>query len=279
MRKFKLKPYVPSEMSEQRLVVEWARLLEWKYPELKLLHSTLNGVRLPIGLAVKAKRAGNKSGCPDLYLDVARGGFFGLRLEMKRRANARLSAEQEWWLDALREQGYRCEVPRGADDAIGIIAEYLALPPTVRGNMRSQTGDILAARFRKTFLREHCMRVTVNSGGRFTAKWRLIADEPFDTAKFRHNRKRKTNMYLTEAQQLAVIRALNLDKLPEAERTRILEEVGESECERDELNREMYEAEARKQEEAEAEYERLMAEAFQEQIEVYENDQQIKQRV
>jgi hypothetical protein len=39
-------------------------------------------------------------------------------------------------------------------------------------------------------------------------------------------------MYLTKAQQLEVIRALNLDKLPEMERVRILKEVDQSERER-----------------------------------------------
>jgi len=126
-RKFKLKPYVPTELEDQQIIFAWAKLHEQKHPELKLLHSTLNGIRLPIGLAVKAKRSGNKPGCPDIYLDVARHGFHGLRMELKRTKGGRLTEDQEWWIGRLVEQHYKVEVPKGAQEAITCICDYLGI--------------------------------------------------------------------------------------------------------------------------------------------------------
>ena len=127
--KLKITPFVPSELNEQEVVFAWAKLNEPRWPELRLLHSTLNGIRLPIGLAVKAKRAGNKPGCPDIYLDVARNDYHGLRCELKRRAGGRLSPSQQWWTEYLRGQGYYVVVAHGASDAIRAIKDYLEIEP------------------------------------------------------------------------------------------------------------------------------------------------------
>jgi len=124
-RKFKLTPYVPTELAEQQVIFAWAKFHEQKHPELKLLHSTLNGIRLPIGLAVKAKKSGNKPGCPDIYLDVAKRGYHGLRMELKRSRGGQLSQDQIWWIEMLRDQGYCVEVPKGANEAITYICDYL----------------------------------------------------------------------------------------------------------------------------------------------------------
>lgn len=59
--------------------------MEYKYPELWLLNGSLNGVRLSIGQAVKAKRCGEKRGFPDIFLPVARKGFHGLAIELKKK--------------------------------------------------------------------------------------------------------------------------------------------------------------------------------------------------
>lgn len=47
-----------SEHDEQTAVFQWAMIKSNRYPELELLQGSLNGVRLPVGLAVKAKKAG-----------------------------------------------------------------------------------------------------------------------------------------------------------------------------------------------------------------------------
>jgi hypothetical protein len=111
--------------------------------------------------------------------------------------------------------------------------------------------------FRKTFKDEYCVRVTVkDQNGRYTSKWRLKTDEPFEgeIAPQSTTEQRRRNMYLTEAEQREVIRVFGLDQLSEAERTRILDEIEESEREREIAIREMWKEDPKKQCEAEEEW-------------------------
>jgi len=125
------KPFVPTEYSDQVAIFEIAAFKAIKDPRWNLLFATLNGVRLPIGLAVKMKKAGNKPGVPDILLDVtlrAPDGNIvcpGLRIELKREKGGVLSPSQKWWHQQLTEMGYRVEVAKGAQAAIKIIEEYL----------------------------------------------------------------------------------------------------------------------------------------------------------
>ena len=115
-----------TEYDEQCAVFRWAKMMEKKHPELALLNSSLNGVKLNIGQAVKAKRSGMKAGYPDILLPVPRGDFHGLFIELKYGNNV-ASKEQREWLVMLSEQGFLCHVCWGADNAIRAIEEYLWL--------------------------------------------------------------------------------------------------------------------------------------------------------
>ena len=90
-----------------------------------MLHGSLNGVRLSIGQAVKAKAAGMKKGYPDITLDVSRCGYHGLRIELKKKKGGRVTPEQREWILNLQGQGYYACVCRGADHAKKIIIKYL----------------------------------------------------------------------------------------------------------------------------------------------------------
>ena len=68
---------------------------------------------------------GVRAGVPDVCLPVPRGKYHGLYIEMKRADGGRLRPDQEGWLEALREQGYRAEVCHGFDAARLVITEYL----------------------------------------------------------------------------------------------------------------------------------------------------------
>ena len=124
-----------SEYEEQVAIFEWAEIAKSTYPELEMLIGSLNGVRISIGAAVKAKQAGLKRGYPDLSLDCRRSTnlgplrkfYGGLRIELKRIGDSKVSKEQVWWLDRLHEQGYRAVVCWGADEAIREITSYLEL--------------------------------------------------------------------------------------------------------------------------------------------------------
>ena len=67
-----------------------------------------------------------KPGVPDLCLPVARGGYHGLYIELKRAVGGILSDEQKWWIDELKSQGYAAIVCHGAEEAIRTIKEYLS---------------------------------------------------------------------------------------------------------------------------------------------------------
>ena len=86
---------------EQELVIRWSIGQIDAWPELALLHHIPNGGKRGKAEAAKLKRMGVKPGVPDLHLPIARGGFHGLYVEMKRLDGGRVSSEQRVWLAAL----------------------------------------------------------------------------------------------------------------------------------------------------------------------------------
>lgn len=61
---------------------------------------------------------------------VARGGHFGLYLELKSDKTCKLSERQKEWIMDLREQGYSAGVCYGAEEAIRVLEKYLSQPKT-----------------------------------------------------------------------------------------------------------------------------------------------------
>ena len=115
----------PTEEQEQVVVFKWAEIMSNRFPELRYLMHIPNGGLRSKSEAVRFKRAGVKKGVPDLFLPVARKGYHGLWIEMKRQKGGRLSPEQKEWIDGLFSQGslaVRCD---GADEAIGMLERYL----------------------------------------------------------------------------------------------------------------------------------------------------------
>ena len=115
------------EYQEQRNVFEIAERLKGIYPEVVLLFHIPNGGRRDTAEAANLKKQGVKPGVPDLFLPVARGGYHGLFIEMKRRDGGRLSEHQKHWLHLLEHQGYAAVVCHGAENAVDTIISYLKL--------------------------------------------------------------------------------------------------------------------------------------------------------
>jgi VRR-NUC domain len=117
---------VRTEHQEQVELFRLAALHEAKYPALATLYAVPNaGKRTPrMGAWMKAE--GLRAGFPDTVLPVARQGFHGLEMELKRADGGRVSPEQRWWHDALRAEGHRVEVCHGAAAAWAILLNYLA---------------------------------------------------------------------------------------------------------------------------------------------------------
>lgn len=135
VKPFKLtapKAFHPKEFDEQCFIFEWRKYAVKQYPELRLLYATLNGVRVPIGLATKMKRAGMTKGVSDIVLPVARGGHFGFYCELKRETGAYKAPtdEQIDYQLLLEEQNYYAVTCKGAKACIAQLEAYLQMEPT-----------------------------------------------------------------------------------------------------------------------------------------------------
>ena len=115
-----------TEAQHQATLFKWALSVRQQYPCLKLLYHIPNGGSRDIREAANLKRQGIKKGVPDLHLPVARRGYHGLYIEMKIDTGT-TSADQDWWLYELREQGYFCEVCHGWESARRVLEWYLTL--------------------------------------------------------------------------------------------------------------------------------------------------------
>ena len=128
-------PPCPTEYDEQRAVISWCRQYSRfaGFEKLAMVHGDSSGVRVPIGCALKMKKAGAIKGWPDLFLPVpleSQPGQYhccGLFIELKRRQGGVVSREQKEIHRLLSKNGYRVEVCKGADAAIQAIIDYLGL--------------------------------------------------------------------------------------------------------------------------------------------------------
>ena len=114
-----------TEGGEQQSLFLWALYRRAALPELDLLYHIPNGGSRSKAEAGRFKAEGVKAGVPDICLPVARGGFHGLYIELKREHGGRKSAAQRKWLHDLQEQGYRAVVCRGWREASEALEEYL----------------------------------------------------------------------------------------------------------------------------------------------------------
>lgn len=121
-----------SEHDEQVSLFQWAAMQHGKYPELALMFAVPNGGLRNATVAAKLKAEGVKPGVPDIFLPVARGGYHGLFIEMKRIRGGKLSTEQALWITELLEQRYAVYKCEGWVKAKECIEQYLKLA-TERG--------------------------------------------------------------------------------------------------------------------------------------------------
>ena len=118
----KVKVPVPTEHQEQAAVIAWCD----QHRETKHIFAIPNGCHKSMPSAAKFRREGLRKGIPDLMVPVARSGFHGLFIEMKRTKGSVTSAEQLAWFSVLRREGYAAYACKGAADAIAVIELYLS---------------------------------------------------------------------------------------------------------------------------------------------------------
>lgn len=118
----------PTEYQEQAAAVKWFRT---KYRKLSMcLQASCNGAFLAGDVRARAiqvskqKNAGMVVGASDLFLAVARKGFYGCYIEVKAM-NGRVTKEQLEFHEVMSEQGYFCVICKGADAVIKTIEGYL----------------------------------------------------------------------------------------------------------------------------------------------------------
>jgi len=114
------------EHYEQVKLFNWAKEKESLHLHLSLMFAIPNGGKRHIGTATKLKAEGVKSGVPDVFLAVPKNGKSGLFIEMKYGKN-KPSANQKWWIDSLRVEGYETAVCYGFEEARDAIIKYLEL--------------------------------------------------------------------------------------------------------------------------------------------------------
>lgn len=119
---------------EQLIVVTHLRT---KYPKVKFLANYLSGARLPVYLAVKAKKLGQASqGTPDLFIFFNNGKYASLAIELKAegknpfKKNGMLKSDEHLekqfnYINYLNNIGFYAKFCVGADDAIKTIDSYM----------------------------------------------------------------------------------------------------------------------------------------------------------
>ena len=113
-----------SEFSEQVILFKLLELESIR--EFKYIHAHLNGVKMSIRQALKAKMSGAKRGHPDISWPLKRGSYSGLYIEMKFGKN-KLTPEQIEYFDFVSEQGFKCLVCYSGREAFQKIKDYYSL--------------------------------------------------------------------------------------------------------------------------------------------------------
>ena len=127
-----MKTHIPSEFDIACAISEYITL---QYPKI-IFRMDLGGIRLPIGLAKKAKRLNPNRAWPDLMICEPRGKYYGLFLELKRNEDdlytrggsfreTKHIKEQKVVLRLLRTKGYQAEFTCGFEETKNLIDDYL----------------------------------------------------------------------------------------------------------------------------------------------------------
>jgi hypothetical protein len=108
------------ESNLQQQSVKWFR---YAYPKF-IIFAIPNGSQRNVITASILKAEGVLSGVSDLFLMEPRKGFHGLFIEMKIKPN-KTTKEQDWFLQAAHQRGYKCAICYSFDEFKNEIENYL----------------------------------------------------------------------------------------------------------------------------------------------------------
>ena len=119
-----------SEAQIQNKVIREAKNIPYKGRTIAdyIVH-VANGGKRSKRVAAGLKHNGVKRGYPDLVIDIARGGFHGLRIEIKKPDDGTVSPHQVERLQMLTDEGYRAVVTEGYQETMNEILNYLETWP------------------------------------------------------------------------------------------------------------------------------------------------------
>lgn len=115
----------PSEHYEQCLVIRYCDIKKipiFAIPNANALSS--QNKQMAIRNMAKMKKEGLRKGIPDLFIPVAKNGYHGLFIEMKRVKGSTTSKEQKEWIEKLNNNGYKAIICKGSQVAISEIENY-----------------------------------------------------------------------------------------------------------------------------------------------------------
>lgn len=115
----------PLEAEEQKTLFEVIEGAKLAYPELRMVFHVPNEGKRSRYTGGSLKAQGLQSGVPDVFLDVPRGGWHGLRIELKRIKDYSISAAQNEWVKNLNRYGYAAAVCFGWEEAWEMIMAYI----------------------------------------------------------------------------------------------------------------------------------------------------------
>lgn len=118
------------ETAEQAALIDWSWLVSYQGEKLgeSITHVPNEGKR---GYKAQSdfKKLGGSKGYPDLIVDIAAGGYHGLRIEMKapKGFTSTVSKDQKEWIERLTKRGYLAVVCYGFEEAKQVIVDYLGI--------------------------------------------------------------------------------------------------------------------------------------------------------
>lgn len=99
-------------------------------PVCDLIYHVPNGGHRSFKTSKDLKKQGVKKGVSDLVLPIARGGYFGLYLEIKAEKSWSISESQQEWLSMVEEQGYAAALAVGEEEIKDVLIRYMSMPKT-----------------------------------------------------------------------------------------------------------------------------------------------------
>jgi sulfur relay (sulfurtransferase) complex TusBCD TusD component (DsrE family) len=108
---------LPTESQEQIAFVRYLRLMN--IPHFRVPNETYTKSYKQKSMN---KMLGVSSGVPDLFVIVA-GRM--IAIEMKRKKQSNVTANQKYWLKLLNESGVKSHVCYGCEQAVEVINKYL----------------------------------------------------------------------------------------------------------------------------------------------------------